>query len=275
MDKLQTEVFEAYEKLIKDGNKDVTTLLKKYKTKQDELVEKVSKIVLENISDDGTLADGAYTEQIKDEIKKNLSELAQEEEDFTTDLLESSYKQSFKDTSAALGADWKILRQEFVDAALNYKTEGKSFSSRIWNNCDDLANRIYSDINDIIKTGKRPNHVASQIKKDYGVTAYQAKRLVNTELARVVNDAQMEVYKNSAAVERLMWCATLDKNSCEDCAEMDGQYYDKDKAPKLPKHPNCRCCFLPVTDTWTPKQRADNETKQNISYKTYNQWAGN
>ena len=100
----------------------------------------------------------------------------------------------------------------------------------------------------------------------------QAKRLVNTEVARAVNAGQMDIYRESGVVGKVMWTATLEDNTCDYCADMDGKIFDLDKAPNPLAHPMCRCCLVPVVDDWTPTKRADNQTKENIDYVTYNEW---
>ena len=44
-------------------------------------------------------------------------------------------------------------------------------------------------------------------------------------------------------VKKVKYNATLDKNTCEDCAEYDGNIYEFGKQPGLPRHPNCKCYF--------------------------------
>ena len=266
--KIRADIDNATQKKIKK-------LLAKYKKSQDELIEVIAAVVIQNMDDDGfVILTPKLMAEIKSDIKKNLDDITKSEKEFLDDVLEKAYATAAKETAKTIGitADYKILRREFVQRAINAPIDGKTYSKRIWENTNELANRIYSDVVDCIKTGKRPNHIAAEIKKDYGSTAYQAKRLVNTELAKVVNDAQMQIYKDSGVVDKVMWTATLEDNTCEDCAGLDGQYFDLDKAPNLPFHPNCRCCYVPVVDGWNPTTRADNETKENIEYVTYSEW---
>ena len=262
----------------KETAKKIKTLLKKYKIVQDNVVDSVSAVILQNMENDGVIyiSEGMVAE-LKDGIKKHLNQFSKEETEFLNTILDAAYKDAATKTAAALGIgiDWKILRQEFIDMAVNTPIDGMRFSDRVWQNTNDLANRIYNDIVECIKTGKRPSQIAREIKDDFGSSAYQATRLVNTELARTVTDAQLEVYKNSGVVSKVMWSATLEDNTCDDCAGMDGKMFDLNNTPRLPLHPNCRCCYIPVVDGWTPKTRADNETKQNIDYITYSEWAKN
>lgn len=264
--------------LDEQAQKKIKTLLKKYKTGQDDLIEEIAAVILKNQDDSGFVVySPSMVAEIKKDIKNNLDSLSKSENDFLEKLLEDAASDAIKETALKIGmvADWHILRDEFVKRAINTPIDGKNFSSRIWENTNDLANRIYNDVLDCIRNGTRPNAIARKIKDDYGATAYQAKRLVNTELARVVSDAQLDVYKNSGVVQKVMWMATLEDNTCENCAGLDGKTFDIDKAPRQPLHPCCRCCYVPVVDGHTPAKRADNETKKNIDYVTYSEWETN
>ena len=44
------------------------------------------------------------------------------------------------------------------------------------------------------------------------------------------------------------WISILDKNTCDDCAELDGEVFDKDDLPDFPQHANCQCDLIPVID---------------------------
>ena len=255
--------------------KKIKQLLKKYKNNQDELIEEIAAVIIQNMDDEGfIILSPSLMAEVKKDIKNNLDDMTKSEKEFLDSVLEDAYTVAANETAKTIGvaADWQILRREFVQRAINAPINGETYSKRIWNNTNQLANRIYSDVIDCIKTGKRPNQIAAEIKKDYGVTAYQAKRLVNTEVAKVVSEAQLDVYKDSGVVNKVMWTSTLEDNTCEDCAAMDGQYFDLDKAPNQPFHPNCRCCYVPIIDGYTPSTRADNETKENIDYITYSEW---
>lgn len=263
------------------AKKQIRQILKRYKLSQDELVQATAAIILDSVDGNGAIVlSPSLIVQLRNTVTSNLSPLAAAEEDILSDLLAGAYVQSATNTASALGvvgmiADWNILRKEFVDRAINAPISGSTFSSRIWQNTNDLANRIYNDILDCIRNGTRPNEIWRKIKNDYGVSAYQAKRLVNTELAKVVNDAQLEVYRNSDVVKKVMWSATLESNTCDVCGDNDGKIFDLDDAPHLPEHPNCRCALVPVVEGYEPRYRSDNETHEVIDYITFDEWKKN
>lgn len=272
------EFIKIHTEIEKSTKKRILEILKQYKLSQDDLLQKTAAIILNSMDGNGAIVlSPSLIVELKNTVTNNLNPLAKAERDMLDDLLAGAYVQSATNTASALGvvgmiADWNILRKEFVDRAINAPISGSTFSSRIWQNTNDLANRIYNDILDCIRNGTRPNEIWRKIKNDYGVSAYQAKRLVNTELAKVVNDAQLEVYRNSGVVKKVMWSATLESNTCDVCGDNDGKIFDLDDAPHLPEHPNCRCALVPVVEGYEPRYRSDNETHEVIDYITFEEW---
>ncbi len=266
-------------KIRDDADKEVLKklkkLLKKYKVKQDAVNEHIAAIIIENLNDEGLIILSPEMQfALQNSVSVELQELAIEEQEFLKKLMDDCYTSAAVKTASVLGlkGSYDLVRQEMIDRAINTIIDGKNFSSRVWDNTNDLANRIYNDVLECVRTGKRPNAIAKKIKDDFGSSAYQAKRLVQTELARVVSDAQIDIYKTSGVVKKVMWTATLESNTCDYCADLDGKYFNLDDAPKIPAHPNCRCCYVPVVDGWKAKTRADNETKTEVNYQTCEEW---
>lgn len=253
----------------------IKTILRRYKYSQDKVINEVSALILDNISGDGKiLLSPNLVAEVRQSVTNNLNDLSNYQIDFVTDVVEDVYTTALSETAKLIGfkTDWKLVRKEMIDRAVNAPINGKRFSNRIWENTNDLANRIYNDVIDCVKNGEQPKRIIKRIKDDYGVSAYQAKRLVNTEVARVVNAGQMDVYRNSGVVDTVLYTATLEDNTCDTCADLDGKTFKLNDAPNIPQHPNCRCCLVPVVDNWQPSKRADNLTKENIDYVTYNEW---
>lgn len=244
----------------------IKKMFKGVKENQTELIVAVVAILALNNSDNPNV-------ELAHVITKKLNNLSNDLKNAVAETLTEAYKEAYKETSllCEVAIDYNIVNPEFVKAAIETPINGARFSERIWKNTNDLANRIYDDILECVRTGKRPDEIARKIKEDYSVTAYEAKRLVHTELAKTVTAAQKEIYRQ-AGVEYVLWTATLEHNTCQRCGDYDGQIFKLDDAPDLPLHPNCRCCLSPAPDKYVPKMRANNETKQNINYTTWNDW---
>ena len=253
----------------------IKTILRRYKYSQDKLVNEISALVIDNISGDGKIIlSPNLVAEVRQTVTANLNDLSNYQIDFVTDIVEDAYTTAVSKSAKLIGmkTEWGLVRQEMIDRAVNAPINGKRFSSRIWDNTNKLANRIYDDVIDCVKNGEQPKRIVKKIKDDYGVSAYQAKRLVTTEVARVVNAGQMDIYRESGLVDKVLYTATLEDNTCDICADLDGKTFKLNDAPNIPQHPNCRCCLVPVVDDWKPTKRADNQTKENIDYVTYNEW---
>ena len=123
--------------------------------------------------------------------------------------------------------------------------------------------------------GTSIDKLSNNISDVMGSGAYDSTRLIDTEMARCTNQAQQDIYNNSGVVQQVMWSATLENNTCEECQELDGKYFDlnDDSKPDIPDHPNCRCCYIPVVSNWSPQTRYNQETGEIQDYQTYDDWA--
>ena len=170
------------------------------------------------------------------------------------------------------------LNPTFAEMLVSTEIEGKTFSRRIWENTEKLAIRVKADIERALIQGQSPEKLARKIKSDFGATAYQSQRLINTETARAMTAAQTESYKSSGVVNYVMFDATLEDNTCDQCAKLDGKRFQIDDAPKVPQHPCCRCCLIPVVSGWTPTQKRENVKdpvtgeKRIIDYTSVDRW---
>lgn len=131
---------------------------------------------------------------------------------------------------------------------------GDSYSQRIWKNTNNLAARTKEKLTDLISIGKLPEEVKKELQAEFNVSARVADRLIRTEASHVFNTASMERYEE-AGVEQVEILVEEDDSICEDCQALDGQVFDIDKAPVLPLHPNCRCCYMPVVKRLTPEYK--------------------
>lgn len=271
----------AYEILDLKESLDAATLkkfkkfLKKYKNFQDVTLEKVAAVLLENIDDNGAIVlTNSLSVRIKDICAEQGKQLVKDEREFVRGLLEDVYSDTATKSAKVIGfkPDFSLVRKEFINRAVNAPIDGETFSRRIWKNTNELANRIHNDVVSMVRSGKRYDEIARQIKNDFGSSAYEAERLVRTESAKVQTSAQMDVYESSGVVSEVEFCATLENNTCDDCGAMDGRRFPLDNAPQIPIHPNCRCVLLPVVDDWKSTKRMDNDTRKTIDYIDWDNW---
>ena len=270
------------------ASKKINPILQAYKRALEDIRTDIAKIYVQYTVDGGLKISKQQRYTILKQLEKKLLQQAKElghiDIGHTTKILSDVFEESFYKTAFAIdkGVEtairFDILKSEFVKAAVNMPVEGKMFSDRIWDNKTKLVNRVKRDVEKAMTQGKSPEKLARQIKKDFGVSAYESKRLINTEVARCQTQAQEEIYKESGVVGKVMWDATLDKKTNPDDAALDGKVWEiNEDHPEPPLHPNCRCCLIPVVSGWSPSRKRENikgntGKKQITEYDTYDNW---
>lgn len=99
----------------------------------------------------------------------------------------------------------------------------------------------------IMQDGKRVLRPGVYKGGVYETTTRGAETLARTTVMHTYNTANAETYReNEDLLSGVKWCATLDMDTCVDCAELDGQEWTLDEGhPEPPYHPNCRCVLTP------------------------------
>lgn len=154
-----------------------------------------------------------------------------------------SYNHNFKDVE-------KIVNENF---------RGKHFSERVWDNEKEVAKKLNKQCQDFLKGKINVNQIKKTIEKTYNTSAYNAKRLVETEVARC-HSAAFDRFGQEVGVKKVRYNSILDRKTCDDCSQYDEKIYNFDKKPELPRHPMCRCYYDIVDDDYieiTSKMSAD------------------
>lgn len=280
---LEKEILRLILQIEKETNKEVKKILIQHKKYLERMRLEIGSLYMEygeNLHM-SSIEKFNTRRKFENELKDMYKGLSSLEAGIVGSILYGAYKDSYYKTAytidkgISIGINYKILRKEFIDAVVNANFEGQNFSSRIWNNKDWLVNKLYDTIGKGIYEGYSVDKMSKEIKDIFGSSAYQSKRLINSELARVVTNASEEIYRDSGVVQKVIWIATLDKRTNPEDAALDGTIWDLDdiNRPKIPLHPNCRCAIAPYIEGWSPRMRRDNITKENIPYQTYRDWA--
>jgi len=217
--------------------------------------------------------------QMLKSIGKSLgtSEVAKVADIMSNVFKETYYKSAFTmEMGMPINLKFDMINKEFVDRAVNKKFKGELFSDRIWKNKGLLIDRLQGSLEDAMKGKTTIDKVARNIKTTFNTTAYESRRLVQTEAGRMAVDAQ-EAIARSSGVGEVMWSATLDNLTADYDASLDGKVWGIDEnypKPIYDTHPLCRCIILSVVyKGWSPTSRKDNISKEIINYTTYSEWA--
>lgn len=175
-----------------------------------------------------------------------------------TDIVTASSAKTYEDayyktayniaTGTGLMPTFTTLDTDAINAVLNEKFSGKSYSERIWTNSDLLAKQLSTKLASAIATGQSIDKTAKDFRDRFGVSRYYAERLIRTETNHFYNQAASDSYK-AMGIDKYKFIATLDSRTSEICAHMDGKIIEVDKGAVgvniPPLHPNCRSTIAP------------------------------
>lgn len=268
-------------------NKQMSSVYKNQKKHLDELQQYMSLLYMrqgtEGLLNVTNNQRRAILSDIDRQLKAMGKDLGEQEIDEVTKILEQSYETTYYHNAYTLDFGFKdtlsfnILRQEYIDAAVNTPLAEEMFSDRIWKNKAHLVDTLRKSLVDAMNGNKHLDQIAKEVKNRFNVTAYESKRLVNNENTRVQSQAIDDIGRNTG-VEKQIYTATLDNKTSKFCQAHDGIVYDIDdpNKPNIPEdsHVGCRSCYInmPFND-WRPRMRRNNETGENVEYISYEQWA--
>lgn len=164
---------------------------------------------------------------------------------------EGYYKTAFE-IQRGVGVGWTLhaLNEDAIAKVLSrpWTTDGQTFRDRVWTNKTALLNSVNQHLTQMIIRGESARKTIDALAHDMNVSKSKAGRLVMTESAYFSSAAQKDCF-NALGVERYVVVATLDKDTCDICGDMDGKVFKMSEyeegltAP--PFHPWCRCCTAP------------------------------
>ena len=161
------------------------------------------------------------------------------------ETIKNAYYKTIYDTGVGLKINpaFSKLDNRAVNQVLNTKFLGGNYSERIWKNTDKLADTLKEVIGSAIARGESYSKTARGIRERFGVTQYEATRLVQTETCYFQNQAEIEALK-TMGIEKYKFIATLDSRTSDICREHDKKVYNIEDAKAgenlPPLHPNCR-----------------------------------
>ena len=119
----------------------------------------------------------------------------------------------------------------------------------MWGNGESLKSVINTTVNRLILQGVHPDKMISELRKLFGVSYSEARRVLITESARVQGDVQLDSIEQ-AGFKSYIYIA--ERRACVICGSLNGKVFlVKDKEVGLnmyPMHPNCRCRIAPYED---------------------------
>lgn len=125
--------------------------------------------------------------------------------------------------------------------------DGKSWSQRIWENTELLAQTLNDELVHCVVSGKKTTELKNLLQKRFDVSYGRADALVRTEMAHLQTQATKQRYEDYGIEEVEIW-ADKDERRCDVCGELHQKRFPVGANVPIPAHPRCRCCLVPVVD---------------------------
>lgn len=228
------------ESLYKLAEKQLKKIYKHKRFNRDMLLQEIANILLTyTIANDVVVMDRATIDKEYKKISKLIIDIskgdAASQEKIIEELLSTVVKETYSFYSYNKGF-------KNVNKIIESNFKGKHFSDRVWENEKEVANHLHRKVQDFLKGKVNVNQIRKDIEKTFNMSAYNSKRLVETEVSRVSSNA-FDRYCEETGVKKVRYNATLDSKLCDDCGKYHDKVFDiKDKL-ETPRHPCCRCFY--------------------------------
>lgn len=117
---------------------------------------------------------------------------------------------------------------------------------------NDMSLKIGRVLSEDLVNGVSPSDMADDLVKEVGLSRNRAETLARTEVVYAQAEGQLDSFELLGVEDvGLMaeWETMEDDDVCDECDPLDGVVMPVDEARGLlPRHPNCRCCWLPALE---------------------------
>lgn len=249
---IQKEIIKIFNKYATDGKlsfKEARKLLNTKETKEyyDRLLEKINSIndvdikreLLSKYNAPAYSYRIARYQALQDNIDIELAKLIDKENIITAKHYVNTIKEGYYHTifniqqSTNIGFSFAQIDNRTINLMLNqnwYNTE--NFSIRIWKNSSKLGDYLKKQMLPNIISGKSIQKISQELEQSMNIGIYNATRLIRTEVNHFANESEMLAYEE-LDIKKYRFIATLDKVTCEHCAELDNKIFNvKDRKPR-------------------------------------------
>lgn len=234
-------------------------IIKAYKVARQEIIyeylnlynEVVAEIGIENLKPNDIYRFDSYY-RLQNKIGEKLKELGGLEIRVINKKLEELYNEVYTSipleerhtADRAFGLLTEAKAENIVKSI--WCADGKHWSSRIWDNKALLQQALEEGLSTTILKGEKSSNLKKILMEQFSVSYRMADRIVRTEAAHIETVSAQNRYRD-AGIRQVK--ILVEADACDVCKEMKGKKYPIEMASSLvPRHPNCKCCIVPVID---------------------------
>lgn len=167
-----------------------------------------------------------------------------------------------------------MKNEKYAHAIVNASFKNATYSDRIWMYHGMLKAELEGLLASGLIKGENPRKLARHLTKRFGVSAYNAERLMVTELARVQTEAQKQSFIRNG-FDEYVYVACTKGDVCPICKGLDDKHFKVDdmmpgeNAP--PMHPNCHCSTAAYMDDKLYEEWLNSYKEHGLTYEEYSQ----
>lgn len=187
--------------------------------------------------------------EMQGQLRRELQKLGDRQISALSKIFETNFFEVYYSIGIEGKQPFSIIDKEGATQLINsiWAADGKSWSQRIWDNTNRLMDTLNEGLLHTVITGKKTTELKNILQERFGVSYRRADTLIRTELAHVQTEAAKKRYKDYG-VRKVQFWADEDERRCPDCGKLHEKIYDATDPIPLPRHPNCRCCIVPVIE---------------------------
>lgn len=175
--------------------------------------------------------------------------------------------------SITIKANFNRLNPALIQKTLDYPWSGAMFSDRLWQDKERLGRNLRVGLTQSMILGEGIPQITDRINKGIDTARYNAERVARTETKRVTYCAHDDVYKDTGVEELRYRCANGgDSRTCQYCRADNGKVFKRGEEPTLPRHPNCRCVYIPVVSDTFEDNELNELTGSVRGAENYEKW---
>lgn len=175
--------------------------------------------------------------------------------------------------SITVKANFNRLNSALIQKTLDYPWSGAMFSDRLWQDKERLGRNLRVGLTQSMILGEGIPQITDRINKGIDTARYNAERVAKTETKRVTYCAHDDVYKDTGVEELRYRCANGgDSRTCQYCRADNGKVFKRGEEPTLPRHPNCRCVYIPVVSDTFEDNELNELTGSVRGAENYEKW---
>lgn len=183
------------------------------------------------------------------QLRKELNKLGEKQITLLSKQFEVNFFEIYYSFGKVGDRAFNTIDTAAVQQLINqiWVADGKSWSQRVWENTELLAETLNEGLLHCIATGKKPTELKNILQERFGVSYSRADTLVRTEISHIQTQATVQRYKDAGILEVEVW-TTEDERRCEICGKLHRKKFLVAEQPPIPAHPNCRCNVVPVIE---------------------------